>query len=366
MTTLNSSKLLIAAIDFGGSATKAVYALSDQLQSPSSLVMAPEVIQMSSMNLEINSNTQIIAVSPENRAWVKVGQEYWAVGNLAKRFHAHAGLNQPKVERAICKTLAALWIIQQQLQLPKQFDLSLSCVLPPNEYADRDRIEHQIRLTLNRFLTPNGVLKVKLKQFDCQPEGAGVAIHYANRVNPNFAAQQIVIAMLGHRNASVILFDQGAISVFKSSNLGFIRCLEQIEQQTSGQTPERLLPAIIEWTASKNENGFAAIARSTTYRLEETKQLGKATEQAQKDYIQALVSWLKEVIPTPVDEWIFAGGTTNLIAPELVNHFGDRICFHAGIEVPEAVDSSNYGHRLSDVWALFQFACSQHLQQQSA
>lgn len=328
--------------------------------------MAPEVAQVSSANLEINNNTQIVAVHLENRAWVKVGQDYWAVGNFAKRFHAHAGLNQPKFERAICKTLAAIWVIQQRLQLPKQFVLSLSCVLPPNEYADRDRVERQIRLALTRFLTPNGVLKVKLERFDCQPEGAGVAIHYANAVNVNFAVQHIAIAMLGHRNASVITFEQGTVSVFKSSNLGFIRCLEQIEQQTSGQTPERLLPAIVEWTASKSENGFAAIARSTTHRLEETKRLVTATQQAQKDYIHALVSWLKETVPNPVDEWIFAGGTTNLIAPELVNQFGDRICFHAGIEVPEAVDSSNYGHRLSDVWALFQYACSQQLQQHSA
>jgi hypothetical protein len=366
MTSFTVPNSLIVAIDFGGSATKAIYTLSEPHQVPSSLIMAPEVIRVSPTQLEIYSNTQMVAVQPENRAWIKVGQDYWAVGNFAKRFHAHAGLNQPKFERAVYKTLAAIWTLQQRLQLPKQFELSLSCVLPPNEYADRDRIERQIRSALNRFLTPNGLLKVKLERFDCQPEGAGIAIHYANVINTNFAAQHTAIAMLGHRNASVIAFNQGVISVFKSSNLGFIRCLEQIEQQTSGQTPERLLPAIVEWIASKDESAFAVITRSSNHRSQETKQLVRATQQARKDYIQTLVSWLRETVPNSVDEWVFAGGTTNLIAPELVNHFSDRISFHAEIEVPEAVDSSKYGHRLSDVWALFQYACSQHLQQHSA
>jgi hypothetical protein len=134
-------------------------------------------------------------------------------------------LNQPKFERAIYKTLAAISVLQQRLQLPKQFELALSCVLPPNEYADHDRIEQQLRVALNRFQTANGFLKVKLARFDCQPEGAGIAIHYANAVNSDFAMQQIAIAMIGDRNASVITFNQGIVSVFKSCNLGFIRCL---------------------------------------------------------------------------------------------------------------------------------------------
>lgn len=366
MSSVNPLHRLVAAIDFGGSATKVIYARSEQLQLPASLMMAPETIQVSSASLEAYRNTQMVAIGPEHRAWIKLGHDYWAVGNFAKRFHAHAGLNQPKFERAVYKTLAAIWIIQQRLQLPPQLEFSLSCVLPPNEYADRDRIQRQLRIALNRFQTPTGFLKVKLVQFDCQPEGAGIAIHYANAVNLDFAMQQIAIAMVGHRNASVIAFNQGIVSVFKSCNLGFIRCLEQIEQQTSGQTSERLLPAVVEWIASKNEVAFAAIVRSTRHREEETQQLIKATQQAKVEYTQALLSWLQEAVPDPIDEWIFAGGTTNLIAPDLVDFFDDKISFHAGIEVPEAVDSSGYGHRLSDVWALFQYACSRHIQQQTA
>lgn len=361
MSIVNQPHRLVAAIDFGGSATKVIYALHEQSQTPASLVMASEVIQVFSTRLDCGQ-AQIVAVCPENRAWVKLGQDCWAVGHFAKRFHAHAGLNQPKFERAIYKTLAAIWVIQQRLQLPQQFELSLSCVLPPNEYADRDRVERQLQIALNQFQTATGSIEVKLIQFDCQPEGAGIAIHYANAVNGDFAMRQIAIAMIGHRNASVITFNQGMVSVFKSSHLGFIRCLEQIEQQTSGQPPERLLPAVVRWIASKDERAFNAIARSTHYRDEEIQQLVKATQQAKADYIQALLSWLQEAVPDPIDEWIFAGGTTNLIAPDLVDFFGNHISFHASIEVPETVDSSNYRHRLSDVWALFQYACSRHLQ----
>lgn len=267
MSIVNQPCRLVAAIDFGGSATKVIYALPEQLQTPASLVMAPEAIQVSSIRLDCGQ-AQIVAVCPENRAWVKLGQDCWAVGHFAKRFHAHAGLNQPKFERAIYKTLAAIWVIQQRLQLPQQFDLSLSCVLPPNEYVDRDRVKRQLQIA----------------------------------VNGDFAMRQIAIAMIGHRNASVITFNQGMVSVFKSSNFGFIRCLEQIEQQTSGQTSERLLPAVVQWIASKDKRAFNAIARSTHYRDEEIQQLVKATQQAKADYIQALLSWLQEAVPDPIDD----------------------------------------------------------------
>ena len=93
MSIVNQPHRLVAAIDYGGSATKVIYALPKQSQTPASLVMAPEAIQVSSTRLEICNQAQIVAVCPENRAWVKLGQDCWAVGHFAKRFHAHAGLN---------------------------------------------------------------------------------------------------------------------------------------------------------------------------------------------------------------------------------------------------------------------------------
>jgi len=367
-TTKLQSRHLMVAIDFGGSSTKTIYATLNEISSPTSLVMAPEAAQISPTSLEQFQITQLFTPAPEHSGWVKLGDNCWAVGTLAKRFHAHAGLNQPKFERALYKTLAAIWVIQQRLQFPHEFHLSLSCLLPPNEYEDRSRFEKQLRSALTRFETPSGELKVKLEQFDCQPEGAGIAIRYANSHKDKFSTQRIAIAMLGHRNASVIAFEQGALTVFKSSNLGFIRCLEQIEQRSSGQTSEPLLSAIVEWITSKmqSEEPFVAIARSTqpSNRTEEAKHLVAIARQARADYIRTITSWLQEVMPNSADEWVFAGGTTNLIATDLVKHFGQRLSFHADVEIPEAIDTDGLGHRLSDVWALFQYFCSVHPQLQ--
>lgn len=368
-TTKRQPCHLIVAIDFGGSSTKAIYATPNEISSPTSLVMNPEAAQISPTSLEQLQATQLFKPAPEHGAWVKLGDDYWVVGTLAKRFHAHAGLNQLKFERALYKTLAAIWVIQQRLQFSHELHVSLSCLLPPNEYEDRSRFEQQLRSALARFETPSGVLKVKLEHFDCQPEGAGIAIRYANSHKDRFATQRIAIAMLGHRNASVIAFEHGALSIFKSSNLGFIRCLEQIEQRSSGQEPERLLSAIVEWVASKmqSEEAFVAIARATqpSNRAEEAKHLATITRQARTDYIRTFTSWLQEAMPNSADEWIFAGGTTNLIATDLVKHFGKRLSFHADVEIPETIDTDGLGHRLSDVWALFQYFCSVHPQLQA-
>ncbi|MBR8839183.1 MAG: ParM/StbA family protein [Stigonema ocellatum SAG 48.90 = DSM 106950] len=205
--------LLTLALDFGGSATKIVYATSLD-QKARLLCMEPEVAVLGRESILEYEGGKLGSSDPENVAWVAVGEQYRAVGYLAQsRFYANAGLSELKYERAIYKTLAAIWVIKEKLQLGSRLGVAIAVLLPPGEYEDRERFEKMLRSSLAEYQTPTGRMSVSLKAFNCKPEGGGIYLVHRRKVGEVLKTRVCAIAMIGYRNASVLVSQRGVIGV---------------------------------------------------------------------------------------------------------------------------------------------------------
>jgi hypothetical protein len=353
--------LLTLALDFGGSATKIVYATSLD-QKARLLCMEPEVAVLARESILEYEGGKLGSSDPENVAWVAVGEQYRAVGYLAQsRFYANAGLSELKYERAIYKTLAAIWVIKEKLQLSSRLGVAIAVLLPPGEYEDRDRFEKMLRSSLAGYQTPTGRMSVSLKAFNCKPEGGGIYLVHRKKVGEVLKTRVCAIAMIGYRNASVLVSHRGVIGEGKTSDLGFIRMLEKVMSKTSGLNPKRLTPAIVEAGDEVRSAALLRLPRSTTRELRaaDVQQIVAAIKSARPEYAKILMSWLDETLPLDVEEIVFCGGTADYLRKELNEHY-DRIplFWNAELVIPKTLDTFGLGNRLADVYGMFLYFSS--------
>jgi hypothetical protein len=353
---------VLIALDFGGSSTKVLYQRFGDAAS-NFLIMQPEVAPLTQSTVEQFQMRQFGISAPEHCSWVCANNQCHAVGSLAKNhFYAHAGLAALKYERAVYKTLAATWVIQQRLNLRPSFKAAIACLLPPGEYEDRVRLQARLGEALYHFNTPTGTLRVMLERFDCKPECGGIALMHWAKLGNRFAQQVFGFVMLGYRNASVLVADRGMFNAGKTSDLGFVRCIEKVMSQTSGYSSAQLLNAIATAAQEQSLAPYIRIAhaREDAERIEEARHLAIVVEQARAEYAHMLLSWLDEVLPLrncPDLHLVFCGGTADLLQQDLMQYYSHYPhLFHAGITLPKVLES-DMGNRLVDVYGLFQMLC---------
>ncbi len=357
----NSSPLLILALDFGGSATKGIYCTLKQNQT-ASLVMEPEVVKI---YLDSVATSILGATEPENAAWVNYMGETFAVGYLAKsKYYANQGLQELKYERAIAKTLAFVWAISEKLQLGQKFRLALICLLPPGEFENRDIFHRNLQAILSGFITPTGKIQVKLTEFKCLPEGAGIYLAYQKKLGQQIKTKTIGLVMVGYRNASVLISDKGIVAPDgKTSELGMIRLLEKVVARTSGQNASQLAPAVVAAGSDISTTPLTKLLKSTINinKRHELMQIQQAIKLARNEYAAVLTSWLDQVVPRSiVSEILFCGGTADYVRRELNSHYNGTPClWGVGADIPTQVDSFGLGSRLADVYSVFLYFSQQ-------
>lgn len=159
-------------MDFGGSGAKGIgLRIGEGMGKPFLICIDPEVEPVSKASIDAYTEGILGTPEPENRCWIAVGKQYYAIGALAReRFLATVDLNPLKWEDAIRKSQAGVWVLSQRLGLGNQFDIAMGAVLPPGEYKnDRERFELKLKEALSNFVTPTGRLNVNLVFFDCKP-----------------------------------------------------------------------------------------------------------------------------------------------------------------------------------------------------
>ncbi|WP_069791719.1 ParM/StbA family protein (plasmid) [Cyanobacterium sp. IPPAS B-1200] len=353
-------KKLILTLDFGGSATKIIGGLSGAKRK--TVVMNPEICEMPLESLQSKSMAGIRGAR-QNRAWVGVNGEYYAVGYLAKSYLATPQLKPLKASLAIPKILSACWVMAEQFKLGAEFDISLACFLPPGEYEDRAKFENELELALSEFETPNGTFKVSLLNFECKPEGVGVFMEHWRLEKETASNSLCVNLMFGYRNASAVLVEKGNIGKFQTTDLGFIQMVESVQQKTSGYTIEKLTEAISSFGDGSDDSCLMSMLRQETKeaRVIELDNLKSQIQIAKIEYLSRLKNWLREVVPKDVEQIVISGGTADYLKPDLKEWAKTvspvTLFWHGGVKLPEDIQAVGLGNRMADVWVLWHYFC---------
>jgi hypothetical protein len=353
----------ILAIDFGGLSTR-VFCQSLQAGSKaSSFVMESQVGPVSQDIANCFTKPNLASASPENIAWVAIGNECRAVGYLAaSQFNAHIGLAGLKYSSALYKALAALWVVSRKLDLGNQFSAAISVFLPPGEFNDSKQFFELLSQYSASFETPTGKLSVTLDKTQALQEGGGIALIHNSNLGSAFKQRVTAFVMVGFRNASVIVSARGAVGKGKTSDLGMVKLVDLVQERTSNYDASRLALSIAQAGVSYNRPYFYRIARNReeTAKDREVDQLIEAVKLSRFDYARMLSHWINEVLPPDLDEIVFCGGTSEYMKPELRNQFSHySLSWHAGITVPKTLDPDGLGCRIADVYGLFSYFKSQ-------
>ena len=359
-------KKMNLSIDLGGSRTKVIGGIDFEkrvaLTMEPNLAQVPPEILENQMGLE-NANL-------EDRVWVEVEGKTYAVGYLAKALTVtNPQLTALKSTMAMPKILGAIWVVKEKFKLSNDLRINLSCLLPPGEIQDREKLKTELQEVFSQGInTPTGKLTPQLNYYNCLAEGSGIyLLHRAKKGKESINATIVAVVMLGYRNASVMVFRRGMVKEHQTSELGFVRLIKGMVKQLSGQTLERLTPAIAKYREMGSEIPLHSIMLGED-KQRELEELKRAEQVSQKSYEFELINWLKEVLPSEVEEVVLCGGTSDDpgIRQTLFEHFSDKkVYLHAQVDLPSDIEALGLGNRFGDVWCLWDYTHLQLSQQKS-
>jgi hypothetical protein len=287
-------------VDLGSSLIKVLYG-NDSSKPPNYLAIEPEIIEVPIANLDNYRRTNFDG-DPTNSCFVEVLGKYYAVGRLArKEFRSTTNLSFLKSDYAIQRILAALWVAIFKLEGGKKNKLFLTCLLPPGELQDEQLLEDKLTAALASFDTPSGQIQCQLKYFNCYAEGGGLSMFYRNH-HPECRDRSLGIVMLGHRNTSTHIVEDGISTEFHSSDLGFSTIVTAVQQETSGYADTDITRSVARYLLSSLENidlipnskylRELLLKRNEIDRKQELAQLVRAIESAKKLYWLSISQWL--------------------------------------------------------------------------
>lgn len=346
---------LLLTLDFGASGLKCIYQIWEG--EPKVLFMESEIIEGEVESLRAKTDQHLGTAYPENIAWVGVEGNYRAVGFLASaQYKAITRLKPKKYSLALYRTLAAVWVVKQRLNLSERLKVALTVLLPPGEIEDAQILIEKLKAALSEFETPTGILKVELSDLECYSEGSGVYLMHCYHSGEIIKRNTFALIMVGYRNASILLSMKGIVTEAKSIDLGMIRYLELIVKQTSGLKAEQIVRAIAKAGTEAKAKDFLNLTElhlSLDSRREEAEKIFLAIENCQEEYLMALKEWLTEVLPRELDELVFCGGTVDYFQKELEELFpGIPVKWHGEFVYPEELNEKWLGNRLADAYGL--------------
>ncbi|MBD2254382.1 ParM/StbA family protein [Nostoc parmelioides] len=347
-------KKIVITIDMGASKTKAIVQEYPE-GKPVVLLLDSEIADVAKASVESVQQEG----SPESRAWVGIGDEYYALGELARRrFGGISQLRELKYELAVPKICGAFWLAKEKLNLGNDVAAYLSVLLPPGEVQDKEQLQIRLKDTFRGFDTPAGKMRVKMLRYDAASEGSGIFFHRRRTLGDRVPVSMYV--MLGYRNASIFTFRSGSIGAGITSNFGMSWLVNNLISKTSGLSPDNsnIIEVLIEAGASCDPQVMQKLSRKRKgdeIQLD-GESMSKALLLARDEYWRAIARWLRSKMDEDIEELVFCGGTADYIRPEIDAYFqkeGIKVSWHANIFIPDEI-SSGMGNRIADVWAFHQ------------
>ncbi|AUB44214.1 hypothetical protein COO91_10437 (plasmid) [Nostoc flagelliforme CCNUN1] len=343
---------LVLTCDLGGSLSRAVAQVYPDAV-PELIAMSPEVADVSKDSIK----HLLVEAGVNDSAWVGLGEEYYALGTLARNnFAGTTPLRALKNKYALPKIAALLWQVCSRYKL-KNPEVMIHLLLPSGETKNNSELSKQLTGFLKQGIkTPTGLLKAKLRNFYVLPEGSGVLSYRIEDLKQAAFNKSIGILMLGYRNSSFFNWDKGTRGTSDTNALGMSWMVQQFTERTSvglSKDDLRLVKALFDGGNGQFDSLRSLSRKSTPFGIESDVQLFQEVLPTVRDeYCRALKRWLSE-IGAVFDEILICGGTATFVRTQLLNYFqseGISVIWNGGVQIPLSLDTHTLGERIADVW----------------
>lgn len=324
---------LIVAFDAGSSLTKIIYGWikADSEYETKYMVMGPEykVLPPESGQFLDTGDFGLSQMGlPEDNAWIRYSEngEIALLGRMARENRAKSRLKPLKSTMIVPKVLATIGAIAEKENLGAEIELTLTILLPYNEIRSKEELEASLTAKISNFYFREHQISVKLNKLKIAPEATGLALLYRSLQQYKFKKINHSFLMLGHRNTSLLVFEQGSFSKAKSSttDLGFYDLIDRFTEKVPGVSREDFLATIKTSPAEKSvtiiDESHSHLLAQIRLDLKKLSSTGKSNEFLLSAYKASLMEywitvedWLKEVYPSSTDLLWPMGGAAQFI-----------------------------------------------------
>lgn len=211
-------------LDLGASLTKGFFLGHHDQIIP--LLMGPQVAgPLDPLRLKTVCSYNATSRS-EQCAWLEREGSTWAVGQLATNLSGGTYSDERKEVRAIDKILAAIGVMKEQLYGDESVTLllRLGLLMPFSEFETRLSLWRTLR-AIKEFKFRGKLIKLEfVGDMLFRPEGFGLCLGrmraFRDQQYNKVSRLRLISIMLGQRNASQLVIDEGAFQGGKSNSRG--------------------------------------------------------------------------------------------------------------------------------------------------
>lgn len=368
-------KLVSICVDLGTSAIKVVYLIDDVLIDY--LEITPEYKKLPAHSAQQLPVDRAYGLS-EDTAWIRYDKngECHLVGNLAIEYKGFAAKKTLKWEMAAPKILSAIAIVLERENLaPSKAKLSvLGVLLPPEEMPATDELRaNLLKLLKVGFYWRDRKFKITVaKGAICiAAETNGLILDDLEKY-PQMSQQVWVYSMSGEKHSTLTTSVRGSLSRIHSGSkdLGFFNLDRMMSEKIPGWKA-RDLQAVLSMPKDNRKldveryiqlNDSPTIDWHKLARLRQAKNIEIEAERLESAYQESLEQywfdyrdWLVETAPSPeeIDTIIFAGGTNQLLKPQINDYFADCAQKFWGVHALEVIQILGINERTSSRSSLF-------------
>lgn len=347
---------LVLTCDLGGSLTKAI--VKEYPKSVSkSIVMGSAIADVGKKSVE----NQFENIPIESGIWVGYNKEYFVLGALAvEQFAGTNSLRKLKYEIAVPKLLGCIAAAMKEYN-STEARVYIMCLLPPSEIGDGDNLRKAIYIACKKGIeSPIGKLKIEVVAFKTESEGSGIIRHRIKQLGEDWSKRNIVMTMLGYRNASAFISKNGVPKGNPTSDLGMnwlvSRFIDRSAIGLSVSDFSKVVEALVLAYQYEDKDALMRLSKKSNPKAIRTdiRIFDKNMKLLFDEYSRALFRFISDCIDE-CDEVLLCGGTAYFIKPYLEPFFVKEeipLIWDGGVEVPQSIDRHNLGNRLADCYAM--------------
>ena len=300
--------------------------------------------------------------------WIRTGDRNILIGGSAMGFPN--SFAAPKVEIAALQIAGGLGAAAIEAGL-RQYDATVGIAIPLNEFQYRDEIDSHLKQMAEQGLVVRGETHTFTLKTQYYPEGTGLYLLY-RKTRSNHTPGRSIVLMLGHRNLSVLVFDDGRLNPNlsqTSDQLGFWHSFKP--QADANGVREIDYPTLMDAVTS---------GQYTQFSVSRTRQVdySPAANAVTLDYLEKVSEFCKDHVLGLVKDVeesniIIGGGVSHVFRRELKAYFeasrqSERVWFadHFSNHLMALARASyNAGRdtarvmRLADCYGIYQMLMSQ-------